>query len=99
MDHAPNNPTSNQLGPGLTEDQVRTAVERSGYPLQTIVGNLLRSKPDTKEEKFCVQEEWSFVDPETNELRTIDLRAELRLHSWDIEPRVRAHLNLLIECK
>ena len=99
MDHTADNPTSNQLGPGLTEDQLRVAVERSGFPLQTIVGNLLRSKPDANEEKFCVQDEWSFVDRDTKELRTIDLLAELRLHGWDPQPRVRPHLNLLIECK
>lgn len=99
MDHTADNPASNVLGPGLTENQVRVAVERSGYPLQTIVGNLLRSKPNANNENFCVQEEWSFVDPDTKELRTIDLFAELRLHGWDPQPRVRAHLNLLIECK
>lgn len=99
MDHAPNNPATNQLGPGLTEDQVRVAVERSGYPLQTIVADLLRSKPDANREKFLVQEEWSFVDRDTDELRTIDLLARLQLHDWDPQPRVRPQLSLLIECK
>jgi len=99
MDQAPKNPATNQLGPGLTEDQVRVAVEKSGYPLQTIVGVLLRSKPDSNKEKFRVQEEWSFVDRDTKELRAIDLFAELRLHEWGPQPRIRPQLNLLIECK
>src|SRR5665647_858773 len=99
MNQATDNPAANQLGPGLTDDQVRIAVERSGYPLQTIVGNLLRSKPYFKGEEFRVQDEWCFVDRDTQELRTIDLFAELRLHDWDPQPRVRPQLNLLIECK
>src|SRR5712691_9006269 len=99
MNYTPNNPTSNQLGPGLTEDQVSAAVEKSGYPLQTIVGDLLRTKPTGTDDKFRVQEEWSFVDRNTKELRSIDLLVDLRLHGWNPQPRVRPQLNLLIECK
>lgn len=99
MDLAPNNPAANQLGAGVTEDQIRDAVGRSGYPLQTIVGDLLRFKTVAENENFRVQEEWSYLDRDTKELRTVDLLAELRLHDWEPQPRVRPHLNLLVECK
>jgi hypothetical protein len=99
MDHSPENPSANQLGPGLTEDQILGAVVKSGYPLQTVVGDLLRAKFSATKGMFQVEEEWSYVDRDTKDLRTIDLLAELRLHDWDPQPRVRPHLNLLIECK
>ena len=99
MNQGPNNPTANQLGAGISEDQIRGAVEKSGYPLQTIVGDLLRFKPVADDANFQVQEEWSYLDRDTKELRTVDLLAELRLHDWELQPRVRPHLSLLIECK
>lgn len=99
MNQTPNNPNANQLGAGLTEDHVRSAIEKSGYPLQTIVGDLLRFKSVAENKNFQVQDEWSYIDRDTEELRTVDLLAELRLHDWEPQPRVRPHLNLLIECK
>lgn len=92
MDQAPGNPSSNQLDAGVSADQVRSAVDRSGYPLQTIVSGILRHP-------FSVQNEWSYVDRDSGELRSIDLRAELRLFEWEPQPRVRPHLTLLTECK
>lgn len=44
MDHAPNNPVANQLGTGLTEDQVRSAVEKSGYQSTQSVDNRTKLK-------------------------------------------------------
>src|SRR5436309_1040136 len=98
MDQAPDNPTTNQIGQGLTEDQVRAAVEKSGYPLQAIVCQMLRAKPSGKV-RFSVREEWSFVDRDSKELRNIDALAELRLHDRSPQPRVRPMLNLLVQCK
>ena len=99
MNQAQDNPEANTLGAGLTEDQIRSAVDKSGYPLQTIVADLLRFKPVADEENFRVQEEWSYVDRDTKEVRSIDLLAELRLHGWNPQPRVRPQLDVLIECK
>jgi hypothetical protein len=92
MDHSTNNPPTNQLGPGISAEQVINAVEKSGYPLQTIVGTVLRRK-------FDVQEEWGYVDRDSGDLRSMDMRADLRLHGWSPQPRVRPHLTLVIECK
>jgi hypothetical protein len=93
MNNEPHNPVGNQLGAGVTEAQVIGAVQKSGYPLQTVVASTLRSK-------FFVQEEWCYVDRDTKELRTIDIRARRMLYDHEtIEPRVRPQVELLIECK
>ena len=89
----PNNPPSNKLGAGLTEADVFAAVSKSGYPLQTIVANSLRPQ-------FHVQEEWGYIDKDTQEPRTIDILAEKQLYDFIQEqPRVRPTLDLLVECK
>jgi hypothetical protein len=44
MDQAPNNPSTNQLGSGISEGQVISAVEKSGYPLQITVGDILQQE-------------------------------------------------------
>lgn len=93
MKTTPNNPSTNKLGAGLTETDVLNAVSKSGYPVQTIIADYLRSQ-------FAVQEEWSYIDKDTQELRTIDILADKCL--WDInkeQPRVRPTLDLLVECK
>jgi hypothetical protein len=92
MNDSIQNPASNQLGAGLTDAQVLGAVQKSGYPLQTIVGDTLRSD-------FFVQEEWSYIDRDTKELRTIDIRAKRMLYDLKEHPRVRPQLDLVIECK
>jgi hypothetical protein len=78
MNNSPENPSTNQLGPGLTEDQVLGAVVKSGYPLQTVVGDILRAKLADIKAMFRVQEEWSYIDRDTKELRTIDFGAFLK---------------------
>jgi hypothetical protein len=93
------NPATNRLGGGVTEQQVMDAVLRSGYPVQTTVASALGSACSGREEGFRIQEEWCFVDSDTKELRNLDLRADLTLHGWAPQPRVRPNLTLLIECK
>lgn len=93
MKQSANNPSTNQLGNGLSEEAIATAVEKSGYPLQTIIANALR-------QSFHVQEEWSYLDKDTKELRAIDILAGKQLFDiTDQQSRVRPILNLLIECK
>lgn len=94
MNSTQQNPAANQLGAGVTEDQVRGAVDKSGYPLQTTVADILKSR-------FYVQQEWCYVDRHSKELRAIDLHARQMLHHWGTgpQPRVRPHLDLLVECK
>lgn len=99
MDPVNDNPSTNRLGDGVTEEQVEDAVRRSGYPVQITVANMLRAATAGQPEGFTVQEEWCFVNEKTKDLRNLDLRADLRLHEWNPQPRVRPVLSLLIECK
>ena len=87
------NPSQNKLNPGITDSDIETAIKKSGYPLQTIIANKLRTS-------FYCQEEWSFIDSKTKEIRSLDIMAEMRLYDFmKGQPRVRPTLDLLIECK
>ena len=93
MSHSIRNPESNILTNGVEEQQIIEAVRISGYPLQTIIYEMLSKK-------FRIQEEWNFIDSDSNEERAIDLLAELYLYDFNKpQPRVRPILNLIIECK
>jgi len=85
------------LGPGVTEADVASAISRSGYPLQTIVAGYCE---DTG---FHTVEEWSYLDKDSAQLRTIDVKAEKPLPSNIIKRptdcRVRPSFVLLLECK
>lgn len=104
MEASPKNPGSIELGPGVSEEQVRTAIEKSGYPLQSVIGNLLRSTGGKYHDSFFVQEEWCYQDEDSKDLRTIDLLASLPVYDYkalfnETQPRVRPELNILVECK
>jgi hypothetical protein len=86
------NPPNNQLRAGTSMDQLRAAVEKSGYPLQTEISELLGRS-------FWTQDEWSYVDRDSGELRAIDIRADRRLYDQNTEPRARPQLTVLVECK
>ncbi len=88
-----NNPATNKLTVGVSQEQIREAVSKSGYPLQTIVAANLRKE-------FQVQEEWSYIDPDSQSSRTIDILASKYLYDLSKDnPRIRPVLNLLVECK
>jgi hypothetical protein len=87
-----NNPRGNVIGAGVTDAQVEEAVQRSGYPLQTLVARSLGRA-------FHVREEWSFIDSDTEDLRTLDILAERPFFDFKVPSRVRPMLDLLIECK
>ena len=94
METPSHDPASNVLGPGLNAEDIRVAVSRSGYPLQELVANVLA-------EQFAVQQEWSYVDTDTNDIRTMDIFAEKYLYDPDQvgDERVYPRLDLLVECK
>jgi hypothetical protein len=94
MQTSENNPNSNHLGPGINDDDVISAITKSGFPLQTIVAQRLRRD-------FNVQDEWSYIDRDTKEIRTIDILASRVLYNFADKnhPRIRPTLNILIECK
>jgi len=83
------------FGAGVSENDLLRAIKKSGYPLQTLIARQLSKT-------MHVQEEWSYIDRDTHEQRTIDLLAWTPLCDWTaakLQPRVRPTLNLLIECK
>jgi len=90
---APENPSRNALGAGLTLEKIEAAIAKSGYPLQTHVAHVLRDRG------FGVSPEWSFIDRDTNDLRSMDLRASLRLYERGDQTRARPAIDLVIECK
>lgn len=92
MSNSLQNPRENQLGFGVTEDQLRAAISYSGYPLQTRVAEILRPN-------FGVQQEWGFRDDESGTQRSIDLRAGKSYWDHPEDQRIRPRLHLLIECK
>lgn len=93
MDSSSDNPSGNQLGPGVAPEQILAAVKKSGYPLQKRVANALRND-------FTVQEEWCYVDRDTKELRATDIFAQMRLYDeWSTQPHVSPQLTVLVECK
>jgi hypothetical protein len=53
MESRRGNPEDNQLGPGVSEDELTKAIEVSGHPLQTQVAALLAPE-------FQLQHEWSY---------------------------------------
>jgi hypothetical protein len=79
---------------GVTFEQLRQAVDKSGYPLQTVVAKKIGAD-------FLLQPEWGFLDRTTEEMRAIDLLATREL--YDLKKsnvkRVRPRLVLVIECK
>ena len=93
MKSTPENPSSNSLGPGLSDAVLESAIHASGYPLQLQVAQNLSGS-------FHIEEEWSYIDHQTQESRTIDLVASRNLFEWtEPQPRVRPALNLVVECK
>jgi hypothetical protein len=84
---------------GVTEDQIRGAIDRSGYPLQYFVGELLRELSTGMGNIFRIQDEWTFIDRESGESRNLDLRGDASLSDIGVGQRVRPQLTLLIECK
>jgi hypothetical protein len=90
---ASNNPAENQLPTGVEEAALAAAVEKSGYPLQTIIAERLRTRVDH------VAEEAAYVDGDSGDLRTIDIAASHALWKPPKQPRVRPELTMFIECK
>ena len=85
------NPSGNRLPAGIEADELRAAINKSGYPLQARVAAQL-------EGSFSVIEEWGYIDRESKETRSLDINA---YHLLPVSPSNVYHpsLNLLIECK
>src|SRR4051812_30415188 len=89
------NPKSNTLPKGISKQALDDAIQKSGYPLQQVVGRKL------SELGFSVRHEWGFNDYNVQKLRSADLMANMRLYDFKkvSKLRVRPQLDLLVECK
>lgn len=104
----PNNPSSNVLGGGITADQLSNAIAHSGYPLQSQVVDSVLAALQAEDLTAHVQEEWSYIDSDENQVRNLDALISAELHKRtpanSEEPKepseyLRFTLDLLIECK
>jgi len=103
---------------GVTYNQIRDAVVRSGYPSQGMVIDKLIEVIGAKNPEFptlMIQEEWSFIDDDSNAVRQIDALVDWLITSdadeedndfsrardnfADAASWIRTHLNFLVECK
>lgn len=87
------------LGAGVTGEDLHSAVSRSGYPFQAVVADRLRSKLSEKAHHPSIQEEWSYIDADTGQARSIDILARIPLGDRDDRHGRYPRLNLVVECK
>jgi hypothetical protein len=90
-----------ELSHGVTVADLKEAVDRSGYPFQAIVSDILHTVLKVKRfqrTSFQLQEEWAYIDRESGDARSIDIFAEVPLIREN-DPRADPRLCLLIECK
>lgn len=114
MNEHNDNPDSNNLSAGITEHELDGAIKKSGYPLQSIIASWLRFDfPPDYSRHWYVEEEWSYLDSDTHEIRTMDIHASASLSNLnnpgsDLQTPdgnpignylVLPYLELLIECK
>jgi hypothetical protein len=66
MENHPENPSSNAIGGGVSEDSLKKAISDSGYPLQAVVADQLRKTFEaSKIDAYLIQEEWPYLDGDT----------------------------------
>jgi len=101
MRSSSNNPLTNKLVAGVTEQAVFDAVTKSGYPLQLQIADQIRKRFKADEEySYDIVEEWSYIHKDSGEIRTIDIMVQKKLWSFsEGQPTTRPNLALLIECK
>ncbi|VFA95723.1 Uncharacterised protein [Nocardia farcinica] len=93
---------------GVSVEELRAAVLRSGYPLQgMVVDKLIETIGGPASANWDIQEEWSFVDGDTNDVRQIDALVSWQASNLNPDPVanfsdpssfIRVHLTFLIEC-
>lgn len=90
------NPPENALPKEWDLDALSEAVTKSGYPLQTVIGQRL------KELGYLLEEEWAYFDADEGTERRMDLSAVRPLQEGEYVQggrRLETALALKIECK
>src|ERR1700722_15919269 len=86
------NPERNCIPPGIGEADLIKGIEKSGYPLQSVVAQRL------VRHQFKVTEEWGYSDRDSGEPRSLDVLASLD-QRVDLRTEVVPGLVMMIECK
>lgn len=89
MNESEINPPENKLHDGLCEDELISSITTSGFPLQGVVAHHLKSN-------YGVTEEWSYIDRDSKDLRSLDIFAFRKLTASEI---LTPYTVMLIECK
>jgi hypothetical protein len=93
------NPSSNAMGPGISEESLKQAINESGYPLQAVAADQLKKTFEaSKLQSFLIQEEWPYIDSDTGTVRSLDIHARAMFETKQ-DTYVRPMIDLLIECK
>ncbi|WP_143589934.1 hypothetical protein [Streptomyces africanus] len=89
-----------QLKAGVTGEAILDAIRRSGYPLQAQISNILEVAITDMEMRTRIQEEWAYLDKDSDTVRALDIFAEIYLTDDTTTKRTfTPHLHMLIECK
>jgi len=89
----------NELRLGMTDEELRLAVGRSGYPFQAVVTELIESQLQPFGH-VSVFEEWSYRDSDTDTIRQLDALVILDGKTEGQSNHfIRTRLALLVECK
>ncbi|MFC9180178.1 hypothetical protein ACFTZJ_05555 [Streptomyces globisporus] len=96
-----NPPPFAELKQGVTAKDVREAISKSGYPFQAVVADIIAASPLGVESGASIQEEWTYIDRESGQVRSIDILADLAFQHGYQDPAsgLRSRLSLLVECK
>lgn len=89
MNQSESNPPENKLPAGIKEAELTRSITTSGFPLQGVVAHHLKAN-------YRITEEWSYIDRDTEVLRSLDVFAFRYLTAED---RVTPFAAILIECK
>jgi hypothetical protein len=92
MNQKPNNPERNRISRGIGEADLINGIEKSGYPLQSVVAQRL------VKHHFNVSEEWGYSDRDSGEPRSLDVLASSDQPS-DGRAEVVPGIVIMIECK
>jgi hypothetical protein len=102
-----NNPEQNVLS--IPEEDLRKAIESSGYPFQSVAIDTILKAMSQYRSKSWTQEEWAYIDKDTGDVRTLDGLISVTLDSrkaqteagYPTDPRaqLRKHFDILVECK
>jgi len=92
MNQKPNNPKRNAIPAGIGEADLIKGIDKSGYPLQSVIAQRLVKRG------YNVTEEWGYSDPDSGEPRSLDVLASAD-QRFDLRAEITPGVVIMIECK